>query len=209
MAPPPGTEPNAGWNCPKIADSRAGKSHVAYQPNLTACTAHATLDLRDRDQAACAQMSKQESERRFACQLRRFRPVLFDAVYVHVRNEKVGVGALEHEDVDGAIGLGWHSTPKGSCSLVHSCRRGCANETLGTSLAAARFWLRPVDPAFLRWAMFGPARRRWWPQRSGKEAWRSALPQSSWLGLLSLADICISPGKVMDLVVNKRMRIRK
>ena len=44
--------------------------------------------------------------RRFADQLRRLLPVLFDPGHVDVGNEIVGVGALEHEDLDGVVGLG-------------------------------------------------------------------------------------------------------
>ena len=83
-----------------------GKAHVARQHELAAGAAHATLDLRDGDEAACAQMAKQEGDRRFAGQLRRLLPVLFDPGHVDVGNEIVGVGALEHEHLDGVVGLG-------------------------------------------------------------------------------------------------------
>ena len=45
-------------------------------------------------------------DRRFAGQLRRLLPVLFDPGHVDVGNEIVGVGALEHEHLDGVVGLG-------------------------------------------------------------------------------------------------------
>jgi hypothetical protein len=51
-------------------------------------------------------MSKQEGDRRFAGQLRRLLPVLLDPGHVDVGNEIVGVGAPEHEHLDGGIGLG-------------------------------------------------------------------------------------------------------
>jgi hypothetical protein len=57
-----------------------GKAHVARQHELAAGAAYATLDLRDGDEAACAQMAKQEGDRRFAGQLRRRLAVLFDPV---------------------------------------------------------------------------------------------------------------------------------
>ena len=83
-----------------------GKAHVARQHELAAGAAYATLDLRDGDEAACAQMAKQQGDRRLAGQLRRLRPVLLDPGHVDVGNEVVGVGALEHEHLDGVVGLG-------------------------------------------------------------------------------------------------------
>jgi len=50
-------------------------------------------------------MSKQEGDRRFAGQLRRLLPVLCDLSDVHVGDEVVGVGAPEHEHLDGLVGL--------------------------------------------------------------------------------------------------------
>src|SRR5205085_549125 len=47
-----------------------GKAHVQRQHELAAGGAHAALDLCDGDEAACAQMAKQEADRRFASQLR-------------------------------------------------------------------------------------------------------------------------------------------
>ena len=51
-------------------------------------------------------MAKQERDRRFAVKLRRLLPVLFDLGHVDVGNEIVGVGALEHEHLEGVVGLG-------------------------------------------------------------------------------------------------------
>ena len=51
-------------------------------------------------------MAKQKPDRCFAGQLRRLLPVLFDPGHVDVGNEIVGVGALEHEHLDGVVGLG-------------------------------------------------------------------------------------------------------
>ena len=83
-----------------------GEAHVARQHELAAGAADATLDLRDGDEAARAQMAKQERDRRFAGQLRRLRPVLRDPGHVDVGDEVVGVGAREHEHLDGVVGLG-------------------------------------------------------------------------------------------------------
>ena len=83
-----------------------GKAHVARQRELAARAAHAAFDLRDRDQAARAQVAEQDSERRFAGQLRRRFPVFPDPRHVDVGNEVVRVGALEHQHLDGAVGLG-------------------------------------------------------------------------------------------------------
>ena len=46
------------------------------------------------------------ADRRFAGQLRRLLPVLLDPGHVDVGNEIVGVGAFEHEHLDGGVGLG-------------------------------------------------------------------------------------------------------
>ncbi len=43
---------------------------------------------------------------RFAGELRRLFPVLFDPRHVDVGNEIVRVGALEHEHLEGFVGLG-------------------------------------------------------------------------------------------------------
>ena len=82
------------------------KAHVARKYELAASAAYPTLDLRDGDETACAQMTEQEPDRRFAGQLRRLLPVLFDPRHIDVGNEIVGVCALEHEYLDGVIGLG-------------------------------------------------------------------------------------------------------
>ena len=70
-----------------------GEAHVARQHELAAGAADAALDLRDGDEAARAQMTEQEGDRRFAGQLRRLRPVLLDPGHVDVGDEVVGVGA--------------------------------------------------------------------------------------------------------------------
>ena len=83
-----------------------GEAHVARQHELAARGADATLDLRDRDEPARAQMAKQKGNRRFAGQLRCLRPVLPDPGQVDVGDEVVRIGALEHEHLDGVVGLG-------------------------------------------------------------------------------------------------------
>jgi hypothetical protein len=83
-----------------------GKAHVAGQHELAAGAADATLDLRDGDEAAHAQMAKQEGDRQIAGQRRRLRPVFADPSHVDVGNEVVGVGAREHEHPGGVAGLG-------------------------------------------------------------------------------------------------------
>ena len=70
-----------------------GEAHVARQHELAAGGADATLDLRDGDEAACAQMAEQNGDRRLAGQLRRLRPVLGDPGQIDVGDEVVGVGA--------------------------------------------------------------------------------------------------------------------
>ena len=82
------------------------KAHVAGQHELAAGAAYATLDLRDGDQAAGAQMAKQEGDRRFAGQFRRLLPVLFNARHVDMGNEVVRVRTLEHEHANGIVALG-------------------------------------------------------------------------------------------------------
>ena len=68
--------------------------------------AYATLDLRDGDEAARAQMAKQEGDRRFAGQLRRAFPVLADSEHVDMGDEVVGIRTREHEDLDGIVAFG-------------------------------------------------------------------------------------------------------
>jgi hypothetical protein len=92
-----------------LAENRrlsCGKAHVARQHELAAGGAHATLDLRDGDKAACAEMAKHQANRRLAGQFCRLCPVLLDLGHVDMGNKIVGVGALEHERPDGVIGLG-------------------------------------------------------------------------------------------------------
>jgi hypothetical protein len=92
----------------RLAENRrfAAGAHVAGEHELVAGGADAPLDLRDADEAAGAQMAKQKPDRRFAGQLRGFRPVLFDPGHVDVGNEIVGVRALEHEHPRRLVGLG-------------------------------------------------------------------------------------------------------
>ena len=104
--PAPGITPNAcsGWL--KIADSRAAKrmSHASTnslpaprtRPSICAMVT-SRLALRWRNRSA---------DRRLAGQLRRLLPVLLDPGHVDVGDEIVGVGALEHEHLNGVVGLG-------------------------------------------------------------------------------------------------------
>ena len=80
--------------------------HVGRQHELAADTAHATLDLRDGDEAAVAQVVEQQRKRWLARQPRCLGPILGDPCHVDVGDEVVRVGALEHQDPDAVIGLG-------------------------------------------------------------------------------------------------------
>ena len=80
--------------------------HVGREHELAADTAHATLDLRDRDEAAVAQVVEQQRKRWLARQPRCLGPILGDPRHVDVGDEVVRVGALEHQDPDAVIGLG-------------------------------------------------------------------------------------------------------
>ena len=51
-------------------------------------------------------MAKQEGDRGFAGQFRRLRPVLVDPGHVDVGDEVVGIGTLEHENLEGVVSLG-------------------------------------------------------------------------------------------------------
>src|ERR1041385_7228483 len=82
------------------------KAHVAGEYELAADSANATLDLRDGHETAGAQVPKDLAHRGIAVELRCRLAVLFDSSNVDVRNEIVGVGALEHDDLDGVIGFG-------------------------------------------------------------------------------------------------------
>ena len=82
------------------------EAHVAGQDELAAGGAHATLDLRDRDQAAGAQMAEEQRDRRLPRELGRLLPVLRDPRQVHMGDEVVRVGAAEHEHPDPLVGLG-------------------------------------------------------------------------------------------------------
>ena len=104
--PPPGISTERRLGLTENRRLARSKAHVARQHELAAGGAYATLDLRDGDEAACAQMAKQQGDRGFAGQLRCLLPVLFDLGHVDVGNEIVGVRALEHEHLDGVVGLG-------------------------------------------------------------------------------------------------------
>ena len=67
-----------------------GETHVACQNKFAARAAYATFDLRDRHQAAFAQMAKQHRERRFAGERRCRLPVLTDTRHVNVGDEISG-----------------------------------------------------------------------------------------------------------------------
>jgi hypothetical protein len=105
MPPAPGISPNPASGWAKIADSRA-EAHVARQHELAAACTCATFDLCDGDEAACAQMAKQQAERRFADQLRRLIPILLDPGHIDVGDEIVGICALEHKHLAGPNSLG-------------------------------------------------------------------------------------------------------
>src|SRR5450755_4351772 len=89
-------------NC-RLARSEA---HVTRQHKLAAHTAHATFDLRNRDQAACTQIAKYRRKRRFAGELCCQPAILRNPSYVDMGDEIVGVGTLEQQYMDGVIGLG-------------------------------------------------------------------------------------------------------
>src|SRR5262245_16507840 len=76
------------------------ETHVACEYELAARAAHATRDLRDRHETAGAQISKQQADRCFASQFRRLFAVFPDPVDIDVRDEVIGVGALEDEYLD-------------------------------------------------------------------------------------------------------------
>ena len=73
---------------------------------LVARGADATLDLRDRDEPAGAEITKQQRDRRLAGQLRRLRPVFGDPGQIHVGDEVVGIGALKDQYLDCIVSLG-------------------------------------------------------------------------------------------------------
>jgi hypothetical protein len=106
MLPAPGVTPVGASGWLKIADSRAAKRMSHASTNSLPAAPHATLDLRDGDKAACAEMAKHQANRRLAGQFCRLCPVLLDLGHVDMGNKIVGVGALEHERPDGVIGLG-------------------------------------------------------------------------------------------------------
>ena len=78
------------------------EAHVASEHEFAAGGADASLDLRDRNETARAEMAKQEADRRFASELHRFLPVLVDLGHVDVRNEIVGIGAREDDYAGGS-----------------------------------------------------------------------------------------------------------
>ena len=81
------------------------EAHVASEHEFAAGGADASLDLRDRNETARAEMAKQEADRRFASELHRFLPVLVDLGHVDVRNEIVGIGAREDDYAGGFVRL--------------------------------------------------------------------------------------------------------
>jgi len=81
------------------------KAHVARQYELAPNTTNTTLDLRNADEPTGAQLTEQLTDRLFAAEARRSLPVLFDSGHIHVGNEILRVGGLEHEHLDGIIGL--------------------------------------------------------------------------------------------------------
>ena len=83
-----------------------GETHVACQHELVYGRSNTPLDLRDGDEAACAQVAKQQSDGSFSTQLRGFLPVLRDLCQVDVRDEVVGVGAPEHQHLECLVCLG-------------------------------------------------------------------------------------------------------
>jgi hypothetical protein len=93
---------------------------------MRAAAASATLDLRDGDEAACAQMAKQEGDRRFAGQLRRRLPILLDPSHVDVGNEIIEIGALGYEHVGGAMRPG--RTRQGASETAK--QKGAAGEEI-------------------------------------------------------------------------------
>jgi hypothetical protein len=81
------------------------EAHVGCQHELAADSPYATLDLCDGHEPAVAQVVEQKGKRRLACQLRRLGSVVVYPCQVDVGDEVVGVGALEHEHLDGVVGL--------------------------------------------------------------------------------------------------------
>jgi hypothetical protein len=86
-APPPGEQTERRLELAEDRRFARGKAHVAGEHELAAGAADAALDLRNGDEAARAQMAKQEGNRRIAGQLRRLRPVFIDPGHVDVGNE--------------------------------------------------------------------------------------------------------------------------
>lgn len=82
-----------------------GKPHVAGQHELTAGATDTPFDLGDREPTR-TQVAKQQAERGFANQPRCLLPVLADPRHVDMGNEVIGVGAPEHQHLNGLIGLG-------------------------------------------------------------------------------------------------------
>ena len=82
--PAPGIRPNARLRLTENRRLARSKTHVARQHEFAAGAAYAALDLRDGDEAAGAEMAKQEGDRWFTGQLRRLFPVLCDPRHVDV-----------------------------------------------------------------------------------------------------------------------------
>src|SRR5262249_45724551 len=93
----------------RLAENRRlsrSKAHVAGQHELAAACANAALDLRDGDQAACAEIAKHQANRCLSGQLCRLCPVLLDLGHVDMGYKIVGIGALKHEHLDSGVSLG-------------------------------------------------------------------------------------------------------
>src|SRR5207302_1070282 len=79
--------------------------HVACQNELAAGAADAACDLRDGDESTRAEPSEQQSQGRFAGQRPRGLSILRDRRDIDVRDEIVGISALEYEHLNGRVGL--------------------------------------------------------------------------------------------------------
>ena len=105
MPPAPGIRPKTDLRLAEDGRFSCGKAHVTPEHELVAGAAHATFYLRDRNQAACAHVAKEETEGRFPGELHGRLAVSFDLRDVDVRNEIVRVCALEYEHLGCVVGL--------------------------------------------------------------------------------------------------------
>ncbi|CAH2408188.1 hypothetical protein MES5069_660002 [Mesorhizobium escarrei] len=95
--------------CFELAKDRClprGEAHVAGQHELAAGAAHTALNFGDGNQAADTQASQQPRQRRLAGELNCLLPVFAEPGHVVVGYEMVGVGAPEHQNTEGVVGLG-------------------------------------------------------------------------------------------------------